>query len=331
MKDSSAWHRPNWSRPWIIAHRGDSAHAPENTLEAAQRAWDVGADAWEVDVRLTRDRVPVVMHDASLLRTTNVAQQFANDPRQASSFRLADFDLAEVASLDAARWFLAAGREARAASGFGTLSELSAGDRAWFASGEVKVPTLAAALALTDRLDWHINIELKSSSADDPELLDRVLGLVSTPALAARVAISSFDHNDVARVARLRPEIVTGVLTANPLYRPAEYVAREVGARAYHASAEALGAGSEAYRRAPSARALCVPELEALQAAGVPVYAYTVNDAEVGGLAEHLIASGVAGVFSDNPRSLVARWGDWRAALERAHRRPELSWELHGG
>src|SRR5689334_23672697 len=95
-RTSSAWHRPRWPRPWVIAHRGDSSHVPENTLEAAQRAWDVGADAWELDVRLTRDGVPVVIHDATLVRTTTVAQQFPDDPRAQASYRVADFDLEEI-------------------------------------------------------------------------------------------------------------------------------------------------------------------------------------------------------------------------------------------
>src|SRR5262245_40461347 len=48
-------------RPAIIAHRGDSFHAPENTLEAARLGWEAGAEAWEFDVQLTRDGVPVVL------------------------------------------------------------------------------------------------------------------------------------------------------------------------------------------------------------------------------------------------------------------------------
>lgn len=54
----------------VIGHRGDSAHAPENTLDSFQRALAAGADAIELDVRVTRDGVPVVIHDESLLRTT---------------------------------------------------------------------------------------------------------------------------------------------------------------------------------------------------------------------------------------------------------------------
>lgn len=56
----------------MVAHRGDSAHLPENTLAAALRAVEVGADALEVDVRLTLDGEPVLFHDAGLRRLTGI-------------------------------------------------------------------------------------------------------------------------------------------------------------------------------------------------------------------------------------------------------------------
>ncbi len=58
-------------RFFIVAHRGASAYEPENTLRSIRRAIEMGADAVEVDVRLTSDGVPVVMHDPTVDRTTN--------------------------------------------------------------------------------------------------------------------------------------------------------------------------------------------------------------------------------------------------------------------
>src|SRR5258707_280502 len=55
-------------RPLVIAHRGDSAHAPENTLVAFPRALAAGCDGTELDVQLSRDGVPVVCHDGTLAR-----------------------------------------------------------------------------------------------------------------------------------------------------------------------------------------------------------------------------------------------------------------------
>jgi glycerophosphoryl diester phosphodiesterase len=302
------WKRADRARPWVIAHRGDSFHAPENTLEAAELAWQAGADAWELDVQLSRDGVPVVLHDPSLLRTTDVAHRFAGDPRAEQGFLVADFDLAELKTLDAGGWFLDPAGGARSAVALGTLDTLTGHDRARFGSGEVRIPTLADALAVTERLDWFVNIELKAWSADQPGLVEAVLALLDTPGQSERVAISSFDHADVARVARLRPEIATGVLSATPLWRPESYVRDWVGADAYHASTRAVGAGSTGYRRAPSARRLRFEELESLRLSRVPVYVFTVNDASANGLADHLAEAGVAGLFTDDPRALRAHW-----------------------
>lgn len=296
-------------RPWVIAHRGDSFHAPENTLEAAQRAWDLGADAWELDVRLSRDRVPVLLHDRSLLRTTNVAQQFAGDPRARDGFLVDQFDLAEIQSLDAGRWFLDPAGPPRSAVAFGTLEELSEGDRAWYASGEVKVPTLADALALTERLDWMVNVELKACSAQEPELLDVVLAAVAASRASDRVEISSFDHADVAEVVRRAPEISTGVLVSTPLYQPQRYVRELVGADAYHPSAGAIAAAQPRLHGNAHSDGFRIRDLNDLAFAGVPVYVYTVNDMSDGGLADRLARVGVAGVFTDDPRSLEAHWG----------------------
>lgn len=57
----------------VIGHRGNSAHAPENTIESFAQAVALGVDAIEFDVRVSRDGVPMVIHDPSLARTTGVA------------------------------------------------------------------------------------------------------------------------------------------------------------------------------------------------------------------------------------------------------------------
>ena len=87
--------------PVVVAHRGDSFHAPENTLEAGRATREAGAPAWEIDVQLTRDGVPVLLHDESLKRTTDVASKFAGDPRGKAGWYVFDFDWREVESLDA--------------------------------------------------------------------------------------------------------------------------------------------------------------------------------------------------------------------------------------
>ncbi len=85
------------ANPWIIAHRGASAVAPENTLAAVRTAWEMDADAVEVDVHLTADGHAVVIHDARTRRTTNA------DLRVAKS-TLAQLQVLDAGSFKDARW-----------------------------------------------------------------------------------------------------------------------------------------------------------------------------------------------------------------------------------
>ena len=301
----TAW-QTRRARPLIVAHRGDSAHAPENTLEAAEQGFGARADAWELDVQLARDGVPVVIHDDSLVRTTDVALRFPADPRASSGYRVADFDLDEIRTLDTGSWFVRPDGGARSAADFGTLGQLSDAERARYGSGSVRVPTLLEALRFTKERDWLVNVELKSFPRADPALLDAVIAAIDETETAAHVLVSSFDHADLARVAASRPDLATGVLVTTPLFRPEIYVRDVLGCDAYHPSALALGASSAAYRQAPGPASLRTSDLAGLAGRGVPVLVYTVNDARRHGLAAHLAEAGVAGLFTDDPAALMA-------------------------
>jgi glycerophosphoryl diester phosphodiesterase len=95
--------------PVVIAHRGGSAYAPENTLAAVDEAARLGAVWVENDVQRTRDGQLVVLHDDNLQRTTDVEQVF---PGRAP-WKVKDFTAAEIARLDAGGWFSAAYAGAR--------------------------------------------------------------------------------------------------------------------------------------------------------------------------------------------------------------------------
>ncbi len=285
---------------WVLAHRGDSFRAPENTVEAARLGHAAGADAWELDVRLTRDGVAVVIHDASLRRTTDIATRCPGDPRGVSGFLVADFDLDEIRRLDAGGWFLDPLGGHRSAVAFGMLDLLGREDRHRYASGGVCVPTLADALILTRDLDWLVNVELKADFVDGPALVAAVLAEVEAAGVEGRVLVSSFDHDLVAMVGRECPGVATGVLTVHPLHRPDRYTREVVGADAYHPLASALEASRGSGLRWEA--------LRLLREAGVAVFAFTVNDHGPGGLADRLAAAGVSGVFTDDPSTLAARW-----------------------
>jgi len=81
------------SKPWVIAHRGNSSVAPENTLAAFQAALEVGADMVELDVHLSADGRVIVMHDDDVTRTTN------------GQGKIRDLSWPQIQKLDAGGWF----------------------------------------------------------------------------------------------------------------------------------------------------------------------------------------------------------------------------------
>jgi glycerophosphoryl diester phosphodiesterase len=86
-------------RPLIIAHRGASGYLPEHTLAAKALAHGMGADFIEQDVVLSRDGVPVVLHDIYLESTTDVASKFPKRARGDGSFYAIDFTMEELRQL----------------------------------------------------------------------------------------------------------------------------------------------------------------------------------------------------------------------------------------
>lgn len=77
----------------VVAHRGAKKFAPENTLAAFKKAYEMGADYCEMDVRMTKDSVLIIMHDSKVDRTTN------------GSGKVSEMTLEEIKALDAGSWF----------------------------------------------------------------------------------------------------------------------------------------------------------------------------------------------------------------------------------
>lgn len=172
-----AWLRQGGSRPFVAAHRGLSAAAPENTLAAFRLALEAGVDMLELDVHLTRDHRVAVIHDRTLQRTTT-----GNGPVRA-------YTSAEIAALDAGSWF----------------------DPRFSAEG---VPLLEDVIALAAGRCW-LNVELKSHRfhREHPDAYARrVVDVVRTHAALDRVCFSSFDGELVKCIRTVEPRATTGVL-----------------------------------------------------------------------------------------------------------------------
>lgn len=161
-------------RPTIIAHRGASAYAPENTLAAFELALRQGADAIELDAKLTADGQVVVIHDQTVNRTTE------------GSGRVKDLTLAELRKLDAGSHF----------------------DIAF--QGE-PIPTLDEVFKAVGQLT-HINVELTNYSSIYDDLPGKVAKLVKRHKLFRRVIFSSFNPVALLRIRRLVPDAPIGLL-----------------------------------------------------------------------------------------------------------------------
>jgi glycerophosphoryl diester phosphodiesterase len=171
----------------VIAHRGFSGQAPENTLAAFRKAIDIGADAVEFDVRFSADGHLVLFHDDTVNRTTN------------GKGKVSGLTLAELKKLDAGSW---------KGSSF---------------AGE-GIPTLQEALDLT-RGRILLDIEIKDGdhgSRSMGDLADRTLEAVQKAGMEGQVLFSSFDRGAVERVRARAPHIPVAYLTAKPWSTPIE-------------------------------------------------------------------------------------------------------------
>jgi glycerophosphoryl diester phosphodiesterase len=97
--------KPHVTSPLVIAHRGASGYLPEHTLEAATMAHALGADFVEQDLVLTKDAVPIVLHDIHIDTISDVATKFPTRKRPDGRYYALDFTLTEIKTLKASERF----------------------------------------------------------------------------------------------------------------------------------------------------------------------------------------------------------------------------------
>lgn len=149
----------------VIGHRGAAALAPENTLAGLRRAAALGVSWVEVDLRLTADGVPVLLHDATLLRTAGLKTAVSRLPRE------------RLSGLDAGAWFAPA------------------------FTGE-PLPDLAQTLDLADALGLGLNLEIKAPRGRGGETMTAVLETLTRHGTGPdRILLSSFDRAALRRAA----------------------------------------------------------------------------------------------------------------------------------
>ncbi|MGW7820781.1 glycerophosphodiester phosphodiesterase [Streptomyces puniciscabiei] len=187
--------------PTVIAHRGASAYAPENTLASIDKAARLGFSWVENDVQRTKDGELVVIHDDSLQRTTNVEQVF---PGRAP-WKVKDFTAAEIARLDAGSWY----------------SPAYAGTR---------VPTLKQYMRRIEHNHEKLLLEIKNPELY-PGIEQQTLKLLGNEGWLDRkhlnrLVVQSFSADSIRTVHQLKPAITTGYLgspTAAQLHQYARF------------------------------------------------------------------------------------------------------------
>jgi glycerophosphoryl diester phosphodiesterase len=162
------------SCPSVIAHRGDKTHAPENTLAAFKLAAEKGADAIELDVKLTADGEVIVLHDQTVDRTTN------------GNGKVTQLQFKTVRGLDAGIKF----------------SEMFRGEH---------IPLLGEVFETVGKR-LHINIELANYATPGDPLVSKVVDLVKKHGLQNRMLFSSFFAGNLRKARLLLPEVPRGLL-----------------------------------------------------------------------------------------------------------------------
>ena len=160
--------------PIILAHRGDLAHAPENTLPSFLQAIQKGADGVELDAKLTADGHVIVIHDPTVDRTTN------------GSGKVASFTLEAIRTLDAGSWF-----DSRFAG--------------------AKIPLLEEVFETVGK-DKLINIELTNYNTPRDGLTQRVCELIKRHHNQSQIIFSSFFPSNLKIASQMLPEVPRGLL-----------------------------------------------------------------------------------------------------------------------
>lgn len=169
------------TQPEIIAHRGATYLAPENTLTAFENAMDLGADGVEMDVQQTKDKGLIIHHD------------YLIDIGMELSAKIYDLTVGELESISLTKW-----------NGVDITTE--------------KLATLDEALSFCKGLEnCTIQLELKAPVLNDPDFIPNVVEHIRAAAIADRLILVSFRHDLLRQAKALMPELRIGILTLGDL------------------------------------------------------------------------------------------------------------------
>lgn len=178
----------------ILAHRGASAYAPENTMEAFELAAKMGADGMELDVHLTSDGEVVVCHDEKIDRTSN------------GQGLITSYTLSELKAMDFGYHFYDGQRKG------------------------IKLPTLDEVYGLLAPLDMIVNVEIKSANPDIAKACDDI---AKRHKMEKNVIYSSFNHFQIQKAKEVIGDAFIAPLYSFNMLNPWNYCV-DIGAAAVH-------------------------------------------------------------------------------------------------
>ncbi len=259
-------------RGLIAAHRGARSERPENTLCAFQAA--IGrCDYIEVDIQLSKDAVPVIVHDEQLSRTTDITQrkQFAHR----KPWLIYEMNLLELKALDMGSWFLHD-------DPFGTVQSGAVEASTLRKMMPQRIMTLEEFLSFVVKNRLWVNLEVKDlrGTPHDATAISQIVDLIHKADVERQVLLSSINHNYLIEALALAPEITTGALQEEQHPDNLIDYLQQLGVSAYHPEAS-----------------LCNPAMvSALNAANIAVNVFTVNDPVH---KQTLFDMGVRSIFTD--------------------------------
>ncbi|WBB60032.1 glycerophosphodiester phosphodiesterase family protein [Streptomyces sp. WMMC500] len=253
-----------------IAHRGASADAPENTLEAIDAAREMGIDWVENDVQRSKDGELVIMHDDTLARTTDVEDLFPDR----APWKVSDFTWKEIRTLDAGSW----------------KGEEWAGAR---------VPNLTQYMKRVTKNRQKLVLEIKKPElypGIEKEVLTelRKLGWLSRTAVKHKLVVQSFGADSIKTVHELRPDVKTGFLGTPAVADLPAYAAFSDQINSNHGTMSAEYYAAVHALKGPHGR-----QLEA--------YTWTVDDPA---RAVELARWGADGIITNRPDVIAEALGD---------------------
>ena len=266
----SFWENFDKNKKLIVAHRGARSIRPENTMSAFKEAMK-NSDFIELDVAFTKDGVPVIIHDNTLERTSNV-KEFKEFKKP---YKVKDYTYKQLRKLDFGSWFM---RD----DPFGTIKNGDVKLEDLKALKTQKILTLDRVLKLLKKHNFPVNIEIKDMSRTpyDKTAVKTIIDLIEKHVMVNLVLLSSFNHKYLRQAFKINPRIDTAALEEKTDSRDLVKRLKRLRVRSYNPALDITN------------RDL----IENLSDAGIFVNIFTVNDKDD---KQRLFDEGAKSVFTD--------------------------------